>query len=118
MGYRNYDDLIFDFFESSSISSMTCKVYSGDVYTSRPVKIICSNFDVLITSGMTVKMGFWVVNPSTTKGLAIPAQVYILDQPSQSKVIWSMVEAGIRLLPTPVTPTSDDGNFFLSSTAR
>jgi hypothetical protein len=117
MGYRNYDDLIFDFFESS-ISSMICKVYTGDVYTSRPFKIICSIFNAPILAGTTVKMGFWVVNPSTTKGLAIPVQVYILDQPTQSKVIWSMVEAGIRLLPTPVTPTSDDGNFFLSSTAR
>jgi hypothetical protein len=115
MGYRNYDDLIFDLFESS-ISSMTCKVYTGDVYTSQPVKIICSDFS--IPAGTTVKMGFWVVNPSTTKGLAIPVQVYVLIQPSQIKVYWSVVEAGIRLLPTPVTPTSDDGNFFLSSTAR
>ena len=82
------------------------------------MKIICSNFNTAITSAMTVKMGFWVVNPSTTKGLSIPVQVYILDQPTQVKVIWSMVEAGIRLLPTPVTPTVDDGNFFLSSTAR
>ena len=28
MGYKNYDNLIFDLFESS-ISSMTCKVYTG-----------------------------------------------------------------------------------------
>jgi len=28
MGYKNYDNLIFDLFESS-ISSMTCKLYTG-----------------------------------------------------------------------------------------
>lgn len=67
---------------------------------------------------MTVKFGFWVVNPSTAAGMAIPIQVYAYDQPSATKIIWSILEAGIRVLPITVTPISDLGNFVSSNPIR
>ena len=117
MGYNPYDPLIFDLFESS-INSMDCRVYPGDATYKQPTKIVCSKFSTTITTSMTVKFGFWVKNPSTTVGMAIPIQVYAYDQPTGRKFIWSMVEAGIRLLPITVTPIVDKGNFVLSSTFR
>lgn len=90
MGYADYDDLIFDIYESD-ISSMQCKVYCGDKTNSQPVRIVCSNFNVAVTNSMTVKMGFWVKNPATTKGLAIPVQVYSFDTLTARKDCWSIL---------------------------
>ena len=67
---------------------------------------------------MTLKFGFWVVNPATSVGMAIPVQVYAYDQPTARKYVWSMQEAGIRLIPITVTPISDLGNFATSSSYR
>ena len=78
MGYNDYDDLMFDLYESS-INSAICKVYKGDKTNKKPVKIICSNFDADILTTSTVKLGFWVKNPATTKSLAIPIFVYSYD---------------------------------------
>ena len=117
VGYQDYDDLVFDLYESQ-ISSMSCKVYRGDSTNHQPVKIVCSSFNTAITSSMLVKMGFWVRNPSTSVGLAIPIQVYSYDTLRARKDCWSMIEAGIRVLPTSATPISDLGNFASSSTYR
>ena len=46
MRYDDYDDLEFDLYESS-ISSMTCKVYTGNINTRQPA----------ITNATAVKMG-------------------------------------------------------------
>lgn len=75
MGYEDYDDLVFDLYESD-VTSMQCKVYTGDNTNHQPVKIICSNFNIAITNSKTVKMGFWIKNPTVSFGLAIPVQVY------------------------------------------
>ena len=117
MGYEDYDDLEFDLYESS-ISSMDCKVYTGDFSTRQPVKIVCSNFNTAITNTMAVKMGFWTKNPSTSIGLSIPVQIYSFDTYRARKDTWSMIEAGIRVLPTSQTPISDTGNFDSSSGER
>jgi hypothetical protein len=117
VGYKNYDDLEFDIFESG-ITSMTCKVFTGDLTSSQPVKIVCSNFNIAITTAMSVKFGFWVVNPASSVSMAIPVQVYAFDQPSQTKFCWSIVEAGIRVLPITVTPINDLANWQSSSTYR
>ena len=45
VGYEDYDELEFDLYESD-ISSMSCKVYTGDKTNNQPVKIVCSNFNV------------------------------------------------------------------------
>jgi hypothetical protein len=71
MGYKDYDNLIFDLYESSTFT-MNCKVFTGDPTINQPVKIICSGFNSIVTTSSTIKFGFWVVNPSTTVGLAIP----------------------------------------------
>jgi hypothetical protein len=97
---------------------MSCKVFTGDTVAYQPVKIICSNFNTAITTAMTVKFGFWVVNPQSTISMAIPVQVYAFDQPSQTKFCWSIVEAGIRILPTYVTPTNDIGSWVSSTPFR
>lgn len=97
---------------------MTCKVYTADTYIGSPVKIICSNFNTVITTTMTVKFGFWVINPTSTVSLAIPVQIYALDQPSQTKFVWSILEAGIRILPITTTPITDRGNFASSNAYR
>jgi hypothetical protein len=77
MGYRNYDDLIFDIYDSS-ISSMKCKFYIGNRTTSQPIKIICNQFNINnITTSHVVRFGFWVKNPNSTIALAIPVQVYV-----------------------------------------
>lgn len=117
MGYKNYDDLVFDIFESD-ISSMTCKVYTGESTLGSPVKIICSNFNTAITTSNTLRFGFWVFNPASSISMAIPVQVYAFDQPSQRKFCWSIIEAGIRILPISTTPISDIGNFQSSSPYR
>lgn len=117
MGYKNYDSLVFDIFESG-ITSMTCKVYTGELNINAPVKIICSNFNTAITTAKTLQFGFWVVNPASSVSMAIPIQVYAFDQPAQTKFIWSIVEAGIRVLPITTTPITDIGNFQSSSTYR
>ena len=116
MGYSAYDSLIFDIYEST-ISSMTCNVYPGDPAVSQPTKIVCSNFGAL-TSSSTIKFGFWVVNPPSNIGMAIPVQVYAYDQGSATKFIWSIVEAGIRILPITTTPINDWGNFASSNAIR
>ena len=117
MGYKPYDNLVFDLFESS-ITSMKCRVYPGNVADLQPTKIICSSFSGTVTTAMTIKFGFWVVNPSTTVGLSIPIQIYAFDQPTARKFIWSILEAGIRLIPIANTPISELGNFASSSTFR
>ena len=50
--------------------------------------------------------------------MAIPIQIYAYDQPKARKFVWSIFEAGIRVLPISVTPISDVGNFQSSSTYR
>lgn len=97
---------------------MKCKVYVGNAAYNQPVKIVCSSFSSSITTSSTIKFGFWVVNPSTSVAMSIPVQVYAYDQPSATKFIWSMVEAGIRVLPITTTPITDLGNFASSSTYR
>lgn len=97
---------------------MTCKVYTGDLASRQPVKIICSNFNTPLTTSTNVKFGFWVVNPASTVSMAFPVQVYAFDQPSQTKFVWSIVEAGIRILPVTVTPINDLGNWLSSSPFR
>ena len=89
MGYKPYDQLIFDLYESS-ISSMDCRVYPGDVSDQQPTKIVCSKFSATIATSSTVKFGFWMVNPQTAKGLAIPVQVYAYDQPTARRYVWSI----------------------------
>ena len=63
-------------------------------------------------------MGFWVKNPTTNYGMAIPVQIYSYDPYRDRKDTWSIIEAAIKVLPTSQTPISDDGNFALSSTFR
>lgn len=90
MGYNDYDELKFDLYEST-ISSMDCKVYTGDASNHQPVKIVCSNFNTAITNSKIVRMGFWTRNPSTTDALAIPVQIYSYDQYRARKDTWSMI---------------------------
>jgi hypothetical protein len=75
MGYKDYDNLVFDMFESS-IASMSCKVYTGDASNNQPVKIICSSFSSSLSTSTVIKFGFWVVNPQSQVALSIPIQVY------------------------------------------
>ena len=89
MGYKPYDLLIFDLYESS-ISSMDCRVYPGDASDQQPTKIVCSKFSSTIGTSSTINFGFWMVNPLTTSGLAIPVQVYAYDQPTARKYVWSI----------------------------
>lgn len=95
---------------------MSCKVYTGDSTNNKPVKIICSSFNTAITSTMTLKFGFWVKNPNSSKGLALPIFVYAYNPIIAAKYIWTMIEAGIRILPTSNLPISDTGNFALGTT--
>lgn len=99
---------------------MTCSVFPGDTYSlsRQPVRIICSKFNTAITTANNLKFAFWVVNPASTVALAIPVQIYAYDQPSSTKFVWSILEAGIRILPITQTPINDNGNFALSSTYR
>jgi hypothetical protein len=97
---------------------MRCKVFTSDATIGSPVKIVCSNFNIAITTSRSVKFGFWVVNLSSSVSLAIPIQIYALDQPTQRKFVWSIIEAGIRILPITTTPISDTGNFASSSPFR
>jgi len=90
MGYNDYDTLEFDLYESY-ISSMDCKVYTGDANNHQPVKIVCSNFNTDIINSRMVKMGFWTRNPTTTSGLAIPVQIYSFDTYRARKDTWSMI---------------------------
>ena len=56
---------------------MTCKVYTGDQTNNQPVTIVCNQFSLsTITSSHSIKFGFWIKNPSTSIGLAVPIQVY------------------------------------------
>lgn len=76
MGYRNYDDLVFDIYDSS-ISSMKCKFYIGDKSNNQPVRILCNQFSLSpLTNSHYIRFGFWVKNPLVTIGLAVPIQVY------------------------------------------
>jgi hypothetical protein len=90
MGYNDYDDLIFDLYESS-ISSMKCKVYTGDNQNNQPVKIVCSNFNTAPGTSSNIKFGFWVKNPSTSIGLAIPVFAYTQYPNNAIKTSWSMI---------------------------
>jgi hypothetical protein len=90
MGYNDYDNLIFDLYESS-VTSMTCKVFTGDNQNHQPVKIVCSNFSPTPTTSMNIKFGFWVKNPATTIGLAIPVFVYAFAPNTGIKNAWSMI---------------------------
>ena len=90
MGYKAYDKLVFDLFESS-ISSMDCRVYPGSSTDQQSTKIVCSRFSATITTTMTIKFGFWVVNPSTSVGMSIPVQIYAFDQPTAGKYVWSIL---------------------------
>ena len=118
MGYTDYSDLLFDLYESTNLASMQCKVYTGDSANDRPVKIVCSNFNTALTTSTVLKMGFWVRNPPSEVGLAIPIQVYALNQVSMQKTCWSMVEGGVKVLPTSVSPVSITGLFSAGSTMR
>lgn len=76
MGYRNYDNLVFDLYDSS-VTSMTCKFYIGDKINNQPAKIVCNQYNLgSILTTQSIKFGFWVKNPTTTIGLAVPIQVY------------------------------------------
>lgn len=97
---------------------MTCKVYTGDKTNHQPAKIICSSFSATLTTSTTVKFGFWVKNPITSVGLAIPVRVYVYDPYAARKNAWSVIEAAINVLPTTTTPISDLGNFYVSTSAR
>ena len=83
---------MFDIFESG-ITSMICKVFTGDTHTltGNSVKIICSNFDIEITTSTTVKFGFWVKNPIVTKSFSIPVQVYSYNQRYGRKDNWMII---------------------------
>lgn len=97
---------------------MTCKVYTGDANNNQPAKIVCSSFGVILGTSHTVKMGFWVKNPQTSVGLAIPVQIYSYDPLNIRKNVWTMIESAIEVIPTSATPIADLGNFVTSSTAR
>jgi len=97
---------------------MTCNVYPGDPTYSQPTKIVCSSFSSALTTSSTIKFGFWVVNPSSTIAMAIPVQVYAYDQPSATKFVWSIVEAGIKIQPLTNSPITDLGNFASSNPIR
>lgn len=97
---------------------MACKVYTGDKSNHQPVKIVCSSFSSAPTTSTTIKMGFWVKNPTTTVGLAIPVEVYAFNPYSAKKLSWSFIEAAIKVLPTTATAISDLGNFAVSSAVR
>ncbi len=97
---------------------MNCNVYPGDSTNNQPTKIVCSSFSSTLTTLSTIKFGFWVVNPPSSIGMSIPVQVYAYDQPLTKKFIWSIVEAGIRVLPVTVTPINDIGNFLSSNAIR
>jgi len=97
---------------------MNCNVYPGDSTNNQPTKIVCSSFSSTLTTSSTIKFGFWVVNPPTTIGMSIPVQIYAYDQRLAKKFIWSIVEAGIRVLPVSVTPINDIGNFLSSNAIR
>lgn len=93
MGYRNYDNLVFDLFQNS-LTSLTCKVYIGNPTNNKPVKIICGNFlPSTITTTTTIQFGFWVQNPAVTIALAVPVQVYFEEVYSYTfqKVMWQML---------------------------
>ena len=117
MDYEDYDDLEFDLYEST-VSSMDCKVYTGDNQNHKPAKIVCSNFNAQITTASTLKFGFWVKNPATIVGLAVPVFVYSYDTYQARKDCWSLIEAGIRVIPTSATPIADLGDFTTSSSSR
>ena len=116
MGYKPYDALIFDMYESSI--TMECRVYPGSASDKQPTKIVCSKFSSTVSTSTTIKFGFWMVNPQVSKGMAIPIQIYAYDQPTARKYVWSILEAGIRLLPITATPITDVGNFYSSSSYR
>ena len=91
MGYKNYDDLVFDIYDSS-ISSMKCKFYSGDKANFQPVRIICNQYSLSsITTAHYIRFGFWVNNPSITIGLAVPIQVYFDETIASRKIMWQML---------------------------
>lgn len=112
MGYADYSDLVFDIYDSTSgVSSMTCKVYTGQGSQGIPVKIICSNFNTALTSATVLKFGFWVTNPSVTRSLAIPVTVYSYDQYAVTKANWNILESAFNMIVTVASPILDNGNF-------
>ena len=77
MGYRNYDNLLFDLYDSS-ITSMKCKFYIGDRVNLQPVRIICNQYSLTsITTAHVIRFGFWVRNPNLTASIGIPVQIYV-----------------------------------------
>lgn len=113
MGYTDYSDLVFDIYDSASgVSSMTCKVYPGQGSQSIPVKIVCSNFNILLTSSTVLKFGFWVTNPTVVRSLAIPVTIYSYNQYTATKANWNFLESAFPIVTTN-TPILDNGNFML-----
>jgi hypothetical protein len=90
MGYIDYSDLVFDIYDGT-ITSMTCKVYPGQRIANLPVKIICSSFSGNIGTSSTLKFGFWITNPTVTRSLAVPVQVYSFDQNTVTKSNWNIL---------------------------
>lgn len=112
MGYTDYSDLVFDIYDSTSgISSMTCKVYTGQGTQGIPVKIVCSNFNTALISSKTLKFGFWVTNPSVARSLAIPVTIYSYDQYAVTKANWNLLESAFNIVVASATPILDNGNF-------
>lgn len=75
----------------SSITSMKCVVYTGDKSNHKPAKVVCANFNTNILTSHTVKFGFWIRNPTTLKGLAIPLQIYGYDPYLNKKDPWNLI---------------------------
>jgi hypothetical protein len=117
MGYRNYDDLVFDLYQSD-ITSMKCKFYIGDRTNKQPARIICNRFNSDVATNQIIRFGFWVKNPTVTASFAIPIQVYVEEINTNRKIIWQMLEAGIKLIPTAASPINDFGNFLPDTTRQ
>ena len=79
MGYKLYDNLVFDMYESSI--TMDCKVYPGNVADQQPTKIVCSGFSSTISTSTTIKFGFWIINPTVTKVWPFPSNFMHMISP-------------------------------------
>lgn len=97
---------------------MKCVVYTGDRSNHMPAKVVCANFNTNILTSHTVKFGFWVKNPATVKGLAIPLQVYGYDPYLHKKDPWNLIESAIQVIPTLTSAIADVGNFQVSNNYR
>ncbi len=110
MGYDDYSDLVYDIYDGT-ITSMSCKVYTGQRSKNIPAKVICSNFNSAITNAKILKFGFWVTNPQVTRSLAIPVTVYSYDQYAATKTNWNLLENAFNMIMTTTPPILDKGNF-------